>query len=199
MVRSILLSFFFIVFTVLIIGVEHSYVDSFRDIQEVVAITLTFSMVNFLIDFVSLMETRWVMENVKRRQGQASLGAWICIDLVLSCALYLFSFSLIIGLSLLLFFDFRSDFSFMRLLVLLLAPDRALPFFVSTFGTSIIWYLLIVISLLVRMMSRASRAMEVGWQVIFDSDAPGRIIGMILGVFLIGIFLITKSVSWVFS
>ena len=201
--RSILLSSFFVLFAVLVIGFENSYLSSsWDDFPEwPIFMTVFFGGANFAIDYISLLETRWVMECVKKRRGGFSLLTWLLFDLLLTSVIYLSLIGIILGVYVSFFetseglsigIDFVLSGEF---LYIIFSPHVALPFFVSTFGTSIVWFVYLVVAVTVRMTARISRVMTIFWEVTFESDSPGRIVGMLFGMFLVVVFLGLKGIS----
>ena len=193
--RSTCLSAFFVLFSVLIIGFENSYVKSFSDHESVLLITSVFLTINFVIDFVSLQQTRWVIYKVKEKRGNFSFLVWILIDLAFTAAIYVFMFGVLVfaiswaidGIDTAVEEIFPIAGSNM-----LFAPDKLLPFFVSTFGTSIIWYLFMIFSIVTRIMGQRSTLLAIGWQVLFESETPGRIVAFFVGILLIVAFAVFK-------
>lgn len=67
--------------------------------------------------------------------------------------------------------QFRNDLSPSELFF---SPNLALPFFISTFGTSFIWFLFVITALFARAASQNSRILESALRVISESSAPAR-------------------------
>ena len=205
--RSALLSLFFVLFSVLIIGIENTYIGTTREHQEIIYISMIFFSINLFIDFVSLLETRWIIEQMRKRRTATFFAMWVILDIVLTSGIYFFLLGTIVVvtaavqigridkiISILISADFASSFA-----RTLFAPHMALPFFVSTFGTSILWYMFVLFSIVIRIGSRSSRIFEISLRVIFESESPGRLIAFIVGATLTTFFLGVKAGSWVLS
>ncbi|MCY3702806.1 MAG: hypothetical protein OXG16_09015 [Rhodospirillales bacterium] len=193
--RSAVLSGFFVLFAILIIGVDDSYIGHSYDAVESAGITLVFLSVNVVIDFVSLQETRWVIGQVKQKRGKVSFVLWIGVDLLLTAAIYflLFGAVLFVGMSVSVgIAEATSIVIDEEFVAVFLTPHQALPFFVSTFGTSIVWYLFVLLALAVRLLGARSRLLKVALQVLFESEAPGRIVAVIVGIGLVAVFGASK-------
>lgn len=73
-----------------------------------------------------------------------------------------------------------------------------MPFFISTFATSIVWYVYVIVAVIVMRSSQASAFMAVAWRSTFESKAPGRVIGLVVGVLLMAVFAMVKLISWLY-
>ena len=199
--RSCFLSLLFVLFSILIIGFENTFLGVDEDLVVLVYVTALFASVNILADFVSLQETRGVLEYA-RGKGIAALGIWVCIDLMLTTTIYVIGLgsaffgviSSMEGLNVAI--DQFSDYE--RFIEMLLARDGALPFFISTFGTSIVWFLFVALVLLIRAMSRNSRFLKLALDIISESSTPARTAAGIVIVPVVIVFSVVKTIRWLF-
>lgn len=204
--RSCFLSLLFVVFSILMIGFENTFlVYEFYDLSELLLIITLWTSVNLFADFISLQETRWIL-GYSREKGTSVLSILVSIDLMLTTAIYVLGFvSIFFGAhwfrsgfeyAITIFSDYEESFE--ELIEVLLAPDMALPFFISTFGTSIVWFLFVISSLLIRAMSQSSRVLKLALDIISKSPAPARTAAGIVAIPIVVIFCIAEAIRWFF-
>ena len=207
--RSCFLSVLFVFFSISIIGYENTFLGllnsddkGFIPINNAVVISalVMLTIMNLAIDFVSLQETRWVLQRTLRG-ATVSLMVWAIIDLILTTSIYLIGFGLLIfvidvltmGIS--YAFDTVFHWEFIELLT---SPRMGLPFFVSTFGTSVVWFLFVVFVLAVRGLNYSVPSFKFALEAVSHSEAPARTIA---GIFLIPIAIVlclVEAVRWLF-
>ena len=184
-VLSSLFSLLFVAFMVVMFGYNNTIFGSDITMDVMVVFVLT----NLFADFISLTETRWVLEKARGKHIFA-LGMWLVADILLTTLIYFVVFYL----ALLGYFtlqDLAFGPSFMEALIflyeepaeylfLLLSMDIALPFFVSTYGTSVVWFFFAASTIVIRILSGSPRVFRLLVGVMGVSTAPGRIIGVIM-------------------
>lgn len=209
--RSCFLSLIFILFSILIIGPKNTFLahavkppGGFISIPSKFFLYagLLLTIINLLVDFFSLVETRWVLEHARKKRIVA-VGGWVCIDLILTTTIYF------VGLGSGLFMTFwlldkplKVPYGLMLspgFLNSLVSPDELLPFFISTFGTSIIWFLFVGFVLLGTVMHRSSRVLRLALVIISESPAPARTTAGIVAVPIVVVYGIMETFRWFFS
>lgn len=141
-------------------------------------IMLVFMPINLVADFLSLQETRWVMERARGSQVWG-VAVWAALDLVLTTLIYLmiFAFSMV-GLVVLDDWDFvgtdwSGTFGF-------LFTPFALPFFLSTFGTSALWFGFVLLVVVAGAGRRGSLKVSKVLDVIVDNNTPARAVAWVI-------------------
>ena len=199
--RSAVLSVLFVVFSILLIGIHNTYLAEMAGrgaYGDVLTVSIFFTFVNIIVDFVSLQETRWVIEKVRRAKVGYNVAFWVCVDLVLTTAIYLAGFGLVftlVGLAM------GEDPALIGELILagtfvkvFFAADQAMPFFVSTFATSIVWYIFVFCVLLAIIASRRSRWFALFLLALKKTENPaGVAVGILVGSILAGLFVVKAS------
>lgn len=184
-VLSSAFSLLFVAFMVLLFGYRKTIFGS--DITTDVMVV--FVMTNLFADFISLTETRWVLEKARGKRVYA-LGLWLIVDILLTTLIYFIVFYL----ALLGYFtlqDLELGPTFMDALVipyeepgefilLLLSVEVALPFFVSTYGTSVVWFFFAASAVVIRILSGSPRVFRLLIGAVGVSEAPARIVGVIM-------------------
>ena len=139
---------------------------------------LVFMPINLVADFLSLQETRWVMERARGSQVWG-VATWATLDLVFTTLIYL----VILALSLVgsVAFD---DWDFLGVdwpetFGILFTPF-ALPFFLSTFATSALWFGFVLLVVVAGAGRRGSRTVAKVLDVIADSKAPARAVAWVI-------------------
>lgn len=203
--RSVLLSLLFIFYSFLIVGTEQSVllapIIQFQGwpSQEVALVLGIVLVANFVADFVSLEETRWIMETVKRERGTSSFFYWVCIDLLLTTFIYFLLVvpALFVGFYLVVDAEVaRYMFSSPDVLKFYVEPRYFLPLFISTYGTSIVWFLYVATMLLGKHMSGKYRIMQVGLSILLESRAPARLVALLIGLAIGIFFCLGKAIQW---
>ena len=198
--RSTILSVLFVIFSVLLIGFENTYLGAYsrNDYYEVL---ILFTIINLVADFVSLQETRWVLEQVKGAKN-TEIAVWIAIDLFLTSTIYVIVFggAIFVYAATKIGFDFAVNwFAFPDIsepLGVLFQLDMGLPFFISTFATSIVWYLFVLFLVAVNVVSRNSRAFSLFVRALTASSNPGGVMAGIIVMtitFVFGIVVLIRS------
>lgn len=200
--RSTVLSIFFVLFAILIVGIDNTYLKQLTQegVEGVVTISLFFGFVNVFGDFISLQETRWVMECVKRRPA-SSLGVWVIVDVMLTSAIYIVLFSVCVFGYAAVVFDIKFAKDMMvdeNFLEKLFAPEVGLPFFASTFATSIVWYLFVLFVVVVRFGGQNSAVLKVLLDVVFVSATPASITVGLFAIPIAAVFGVVKLIAWLF-
>ena len=139
---------------------------------------LVFIPINLVADFLSLQETRWVME---RARGSQVWGVvvWAALDLVFTTLIYLVIFAFgVVGFVVLDDCDFVGV-DWPATFGILFTP-LALPFFLSTFGTSALWFGFVLLVVVAGAGRRGSRTVSTVLDVIADSNAPARAVAWVI-------------------
>lgn len=193
--RSCVLSVMFIVFSVLIIGVENTafiWFDFFPledfDWEPAIALTVVF-FVNLLADFISLQETRWVMERV-RSERILPVVKWMCVDLCLTALIYYFLANIVVSAVFFKGSPMPLELSWF------FALDGGFPFFVSTFGTSVLWFAFVVVVVAISLMKQSSKLLETVLNTIGSSSAPTQSFAGIIAISTVVIFGLMKAVCY---
>ncbi len=210
--RSTALSLFFVLFSILLIGIENSYLAPSTKkfvgpnrTDHIIAISLIFGCYNVVIDFISLLETRWVLGRAQNA-GKIALGMWIAVDLILTSAIYIVSFPTMFAILSLLFDaqdsgPYLKDIQelFISVLKVFFSQNKALPFFISTFGTSIVWYMFLFFVFLVKFLRRNSRMLKIAFDIISESATPARLVVVLFSFPIIAFFVVLKGINWLAS
>lgn len=199
-VRSVFSSLLALTAIVLLLDWESTIFG--RNIDQQVGLIAAFIfmiLINTCADYLSLQETRWVLGRI-RESHFVELCAWAFFDLVATVFIYLFIFYIAtipvdffyyeVGLRSL------SEYIEVILLGMFLKQDQALPFFLSTFFTSALWFLFIASALLIRAMKRSSRVLRISLDTIAESDAPARTTAGIMAVVVMVGYGIAQALSW---
>ncbi len=209
LLRSTALSLFFVLFSVLLIGIENTYLAPLtksyvrsHNIEQIIILSLMFGCFNVAIDFISLLETRWVMGRAQNA-GTITLVMWVVVDLILTSTIYIIFFGIIIiivGLTIVgvPWEQIISDVMAKKIFVLFFSPDKALPFFVSTFGTSIVWYMFVFFVLFIKFLRRTKIFKNV-LDKISESATPAYITVVIFSLPIVVVFAIFKGINWLVS
>ena len=179
--RSTVMSVFFVLFAILLIDIDNTYIGSLFAEEDhwlfVVLTTLVMVCINIFVDFLSLQETRWVIGHAKGNK-LTSLAFWVIVDIVFSSAIYIFVFSTVIFTGIGILDNFNSVLKYvtdLSHLSPLFKNDKLLPFFISTFGTSIVWYVFVLFSITVKTLRINSTRFDIVFNLISKSNTPARI------------------------
>lgn len=141
-----------------------------------------FMPVNLVADFLSLQETRWVMERARRGRQLWGIAAWAALDLVFTTLTYLAS----LGVLMVVLIVLDNNSSFMDVEYLssfdILRSPLGLPFFLSTFGTSAVWLMFVLFVTVSQAGRRSSRIASLALDIVGDSAAPARTVAGIIAV-----------------
>ena len=188
--RSSFFSVTIFLFALLIIGIENTAFGS-ESIHVVnwPAVFAVFVPLNLLADFLSLQETRWVME---RASGKSLLGVsrWVGVDLALTTMIYMTLAVAIFSVrGILTGYIAPFDTGFILMLV---TPGEGLPFFVSTFGTSILWLAFVSFAVGTTILKHNYRSIELLVSAVRGSPAPARAVAGLVTVPVIVVFVVVK-------
>lgn len=158
---------------------------------------LVVCIINTCADYFSLQETRWILGR-SREATFAKLCGWAIVDLVATAGIYLFIFFIAAniidaifggpGVGILRFLgDIVDIFS---------RKNAGLPFFLSTFFTSALWFLFIASALVIRAMKRGSRVLRISLDTIGESHAPARTTAGIMAIVLIVGYGVAQALTW---
>ena len=192
-IRSCLSSLFAIVVIVLIIGIEDTlliFALEFYDVDGELSLILLSLVVftNFIGDYLSLQETRWVMGR-SQRSKVPGIAFWFAFDLLATTLIFVFFFFawlfVIAGESFtledLVEFLTPGENSF------LFAKDGLLPFLLSTYFTSALWLLFVGNALIIRLLSAASPVLAVVFRTIGNAQRPAQATaGFFCGLLVLG-------------
>lgn len=123
---------------------------------------------NLLGDYLSLQETRWVMAR-SQGSGLAGLLFWFTLDIVATTMIF-------VSFLLLVVFVWGAPVRdvVVDLPDFLLGKAEGLPFWLSTFFTSAIWFGYVAVALGIRFVQRLSPGMSIVLRTIGESDTPAR-------------------------
>ena len=206
MLRSFISSIFALVCFTLVIGWEGTIFGEPDVVDNVIGqifVLLVIFFCNLMGDYLSLQETRWVMD---RSQGSKAptLVLWLIFDLAATTALFVFAAYVLLVLILLLI----SDFSLSGLIEFaeelpetMAAKDLGLPFWVSTYFTSALWLLFVGVVLTIRILKKISPALSVLLRTIGESDRPARAMaGFVCALLIVGyaaLYLVMTTWDWI--
>ena len=204
--RSCYFSLVFVFLSILVLGalntfIEYIYDHYISDESEsaiVIIVLGGFIATNLLADFISLQETRWILGLVRGR-GLVKLGILVCVDLFLTTAIYaVVVFIFTVALYWILFTDNRVPFfQFVGITYSgLFRHDAALPFLVSTFGTSIVLFGFVCTALIIRLLSR-SKVLRAALELVARSVNPAQSAAGILSVAVVAVFAVVETLAWV--
>jgi len=205
--RSCCFSLLFILFSVLVIGTSNTILGIQTGSPELqlglnvlLSYFLAFVMVNFVADFISLQETRWIL-GLARGRSLGRLAILVLVDLVLTTAIYL----VVLGIPSVIAYHFvTSQFSWMyfswpdavsTVPSLLFSPKGFLPFFLSTFGTSIVLFGFVLAAIAVRLLTYP-RVSNLAMLYIARDARPARTAAGILSVIFVAVFLLGRGILW---
>ena len=162
-----------------------SEIISGKDIGIVLSVTF---FLNPLIDYFSLLETRWILTLAARGTLKRIIFLGF-FDLALT------TFIFYVGLNVYLFFHFGILFddwstnvmSLGKFIRIITSPQEAQVFFISTFFTSVLWFLyvgfVIVVKIIDPLFSVSGKILD----RIFDSHRPAQLVsGILSSVFILG-------------
>ena len=213
LLRSTALSLFFVLFSVLLIGIENTYLAPLtksyvrsHNIEQIIILSLMFGCYNIAIDFISLLETRWVMGRAQNA-GTITLAKWVVVDLFLTSAIY----TIFLGFVLTIVAIFNSPklpnglyskiFSMLidkNFWLIFFSPNIALPFFISTFGTSIVWYMFVFFTFCIKSLRR-SQMFKIVLDKISMSATPAYITVVTFSLPVVIVFGVFESIKWLIS
>ena len=206
--RSCCLSLVFIGFSIFLIGVSNTILGmqhAFGSETMVIILNLTIfgilSTINLIADFISLQETRWILRLVRGRSLR-KLAIFVWVDLTLTTAIYV----IVLGIPILLIFlsstMYSGDSAIDRskiisgMVALLFSPEGALPFFLSTFGTSIVLFGFVLTAVGIRLLSY-SKVLTLAMEYVAKDAKPAQMAAGVLSVVLCFIFALGQLVLWV--
>ena len=182
--RSCILSVTFVVFFVWFIGPDNTilgwagFLASDGESPWMVAVQMAalLTLVNLVADFVSLQETRWVMERT-RSQGVQALSAWVIVDVFLTVLIFVSVANLLlVPLS----FSGGEGVTLIDVGWFFSASSGGLPFFMSTFGTSILWLGFVASAVAIMVIQQSSDTLARVLNTIGSSSAPARTVAGII-------------------
>ena len=206
-IRRVALSSVFSVIFVSIMVLLFGYDNTLFAGGAAVDVIAVFVMTNLAADFISLTETRWVLGKA-RGQRIYILGLWFIADIVLTTLIYY----VVLYFSLLGYFNLQNKPygpTFMEGLAypydkpleyanIFLKIEFALPFFLSTYATSIVWFFFVASALIVRVLSGSPRMFRMLAHAINLSDAPTRIVGVVVIALVLFVSAIAEIVYQLF-
>ena len=208
--RSIGLTTLFILFSILVIGVENTIFYNWGLFENPMAfifsefglVILAILSVNFIADFFSLQETRWVLGRV-RGHGVFSLCIWMSIDLFLTTIIYLAVFFIPAAFLYFMFIDPNLTFQhfleifFNEIAPLLWDAELFLPFFVSTFGTSIAVFLFVSCAVTINLLRKKSPVLRIAVEFLARTASPARSTACVLSILFFLIYCLYLMIfSW---
>ena len=146
-------------------------------------------VMNTVADYLSLQETRLVLERSKH-SGVGSLIAIAAFDLLLTVVIW-YGWMIMVYLVWVQIFDVEFN------LKTVLHRDQGLAFFLSTFFTSAAWWLYLLSAMVIRIVMRQSRVFGLLLDAIAESSSPARMMATILSVLLVALYGLSAGVIWV--
>lgn len=200
--RSAILSCLFVLFSVVIVGIEETFIGiyvlgnkvNFTDAIFLCTLLLSF---NTIIDFVSLQETRLVLGWVNSsKDGKLNhVAVLIVVDLVLTSFIFIFLMVIfLIILYVVMGQPSRIDATIKIVLDNLFLKSEFLPFFISTFGTSIVWFAFVVFTFLAKILSNNPLFAQI-LKAISETTSPARVVAVIFTIPLVSIFLLFQLIG----
>ena len=191
--RSTILSFLFIIFSIVIIGINNTFIGDFdvRHSDQLNDLIFTFLILfglNTIIDFFSLQETRLVLRWVSSsKNGKFShVFALMFVDLVLTSLVFvIFVLTALILISIVAGHPF--DLGQVMIIVgsflteLLIDEAMLLPFFISTFGTSIVWLAFVFFTFLAKFLGTIPMFALI-LKAISETTSPARVVAVIFTI-----------------
>lgn len=165
-----------------------------------IAVLIIIFVINTFADYLSLQETRWVLGRIYESH-LLKLCAWATFDLGATVGIYFFIVYVTFNAANLAYFgggyysasEMRGDILPGGLF---LSKQVGLPFFLSTFFTSALWFLFIASALVIRAMKRSSRVLRIALDTIAESNAPARTTAGIMAVVVVVGYGIAQALSW---
>lgn len=197
--RSTILSVLFVLFSILVIGFENTFLGNSGP-DAYYEVLIIFTTINVVADFISLQETRWVLEQVKTTKNN-DIATWIGIDLILTSAVYVIVFGGAIFLYAVYYQGFVVAIKFVTdrplpILQMLFELDMALPFFISTFATSIVWYMFVLFVIVVNVVRRNSRVFSLFVRALNAISNPGGVLAGLIVMVITFVFGIVVIIRW---
>lgn len=200
-IRSVIMSFFFVLFAILVIGIDNTYFERGFfpfELSDIVVMSIFFLCINFFVDFISLQETRWVIGYAKGRKNRI-LGGLIVVDLIFTSLIYIFVFIIAIFIVAWYLADTSLEFEVITspaTLGFLFRQELGLPFFVSTFGTSIVWYMFVIFVIVVSNMNQKFEKFSTVFDLISNSTSPASKTVVIFALPAAIILGVVMAIKW---
>lgn len=176
--RSIISSYFALIIMLLFFGqqliMEQFSVQKQSQWEAFILFFFFGGLLNLIPDFISLHETRWIMEKSLRTRSR-SLVLWFLIDLILTALIFFLFVLFLMGIQ-------GSTKQFAPLASQLLGNPSQYDarillwglYFLSTFFTSALWFIFLIFALMVHGLQRISPFIRVLLKVIAQSERPAR-------------------------
>lgn len=200
-VRSYLSSLLALGVITFLLDWETTYFGSiaFDDWEDLASISLLVFIINTGADYFSLQETRWILGR-SREAAFAKLCGWAIVDLVATAGIYLLIFGLTVNIFVFVIegeaygiSDYLEEIFYEGIFI---NKDQGLPFFLSTFFTSALWFLYIASALVIRTMKRSSPVLRILLDTIGESHAPARTTAGIMAIVLIAGYGVAQALTW---
>ena len=184
--RSCILSMTFVAFFIWFIGADNTILgwsgflasddESPWMVAAQLAAVLTF--INLVADFFSLQETRWVMERACSGRVR-TLSAWVLVDVAFTALIFAGVANMVLAT---LSLGAGEEATYIDVGWFFDASSGGLPFLMSTFGTSILWFGFVSSAVAITAIKQSSHTLARVLDTIGNSSAPARTVaGIIAG------------------
>ena len=194
--RSCLLSITTLFFIALAFGLDRTFSPGLRGSADFFISYGASLVINLVADYISLQETRWVLERARGGSIMGVLG-WVCVDLLLTLGVFYAVFSASYVTS-----SYITDMELRTTLCTFLfstdSPllDRSLglPFLLSTFGTSVLWLLFALFVIGVTAMRKNSLFFGMVFDAVAENPAPARAVAVVIAIPIVVVGLVLIAV-----
>ena len=179
-------------FGILDLAIEEQSIEFFLGIVVLILPIL----LNLIPDYFSLIETRIILEVSKGRGANGIVVLWF-IDIALTTIIFLIGF-LVFEISLFLIMGLEFDLSnfFSYLPDPIFDPKYALIFFLTTFVTSLFWFMFVMTYALICIFHRLSPVANFVYIQIGTSTNPASVISAMLIAFVCLFYSAWFGVAW---
>lgn len=166
------------------------------EVAEVLAFILPLAAgLNLVPDYVSLIETRWILRMMSRRNSGLEVVAWLAIDIVITALIFAIWVTIFTFV-----YPFESDWTAAWFLgaVVMTGPfglDAMSVFFFTTFFTSVWVWLFALSTFIVRGANLLGRPLKL-FQRWMDPEKPLRALGFVSSLLVTVAFLIGGLVAF---
>lgn len=155
-------------------------------------------LLNPCADFISLQETRWILGR-SRNAGPGKLVLLGVLDLAFTFCIYVVFFSVLGHVFMFVSNHPEGQPSVEKLVGALFKRDEGFTFFVSTFFTSVFWFLFLGSMLCIRVMKRNSRLLRLLLETVGESRMPARTTAGVMAIMLVAAYGIARIFNWVIA
>ena len=190
-IRSCISSLFALVLICLLLGWEGtSIANAIATGRYLVSVLVNVFVVNLIADYLSLQETRWVMER-SQGCGFGGIFLWALFDIIVTGVIFIIVLVIVFSIKdakiIIVYMDIGPFFM----------KEKMLPLFLSTYFTSVLWFGYITSVLGIRALTRVSPLLKTIFATIAESETPARAtVGFLCGAVAViyGIVYLTAIV-----